>query len=410
MMKPVIDCFLFLAGLLIGATSWAIPLDPAASVLPFLVNGRLEKNVQFWTRIYTQYDTGQGLIHDGKYIDHIYEVIDLRKHPSSHSIREAKRKWKEVLLSVHRKQSHPDTLNEEEKKVYVLFQDVDDPNKFLNAAHRKRIRFQLGQKDRFIQGLYESGKYLPWMEEVFKKEGMPLELTRLPFVESSFNFQAKSKVGASGIWQFMRSTAKLFIQVNEAVDERNDPIRATEAAAKLLKMNFQSLKSWPLAVTAYNHGRKGMMKAVRRIGKENLEELVAEYRGRSFGFASSNFFAELLACIEVEKRAQQFFGKAEKAKAIEFVEVPIPDFIELRVLARRTHLNWAALKELNPGINDPVFEGKLLFPAGYFLRIPSSFGTDRQVAIKNFTDAYDQIPGNFKLREQRTSKYGTKVK
>jgi membrane-bound lytic murein transglycosylase D len=110
----------------------------------------------------------------------------------------------------------------------------------LNAAHRKRLRFQLGQKDRFLDGLYQSGRFLSFMEDIFKKEGMPLELTRLPFVESSFNIRARSKVGASGIWQFMRSTARLFIKLSPAIDERNDPLRATEAAARLLRYNFES--------------------------------------------------------------------------------------------------------------------------------------------------------------------------
>ncbi|MBI2712276.1 MAG: lytic transglycosylase domain-containing protein, partial [Bdellovibrio sp.] len=290
----------------------AIEDDPSFLIGPsvdsFKVDSRLEKNVDFWVQIYSKYTTRQGLVHDAKYIDRVYEVIDLGAGDTSFkATRRAKKKWRNVLLSLHhldvkgRLEDPKDLekLDEDQKKVFNLFKDIHESRKFLNASHRKRLRFQLGQRDRFLSGLQESGKYLPAMEEIFKKEKMPIELTRLPFVESSFNFRARSKVGASGVWQFMKSTARLFIQINPAVDERNDPIRATEAAVRLLKLNYESLGNWGLAVTAYNHGRKGMMRAVRMIGTGELEEVAEEYRSRSFGFASGNFFTELLAAIEV---------------------------------------------------------------------------------------------------------------
>ena len=107
----------------------------------------------------------------------------------------------------------------------------------------------------------------------------------------------------------MRSTGRLFLKINDTVDERNDPVRATEAAAKLLKGNYESLRTWPLAVTAYNHGRKGMMRAVSRVGSDDLDDVVDDYHSRTFGFASSNFFTELLASIEVEKMPISILGR-----------------------------------------------------------------------------------------------------
>src|SRR5690606_22709448 len=133
-----------------------------------------------------------------------------------------------------------------------LFRKIGDPNKFLNAAHYKRLRFQLGLKDRFLDGVKLSGEYLPFMDRIFIEHGLPFELTRLPIVESRYNAKARSKVGASGIWQFMPRTGADFMMINDAVDERNDPLRATEAAAKLLSINYKTLGNWPLAVTAYN--------------------------------------------------------------------------------------------------------------------------------------------------------------
>ena len=287
----------------------------------------LRRRVEFWIKIYRELSLHQIVIHDAKYVDHIYEVITTPKAPekSGYYTQKAKEKWRRVLLSLHHKQAQllkspgrltpealtPDKLTKDEKLVWTLFQDIDtktEPHKFLNAAHRKRLRAQFGQRERFCEGLRDSAPLLPAMEEVFRKQGMPELLTRLPFVESSFNVKARSKVGASGIWQFIKSTAELFIVVNDSVDERNDPILATGAAAQLLRGNFESLVNWPLAVTAYNHGRKGVMRAARKVGSSDLEEIIAEIHQRSFGFASSSFFSELLAAIHVQQNAEKYFG------------------------------------------------------------------------------------------------------
>ncbi len=388
--------------------------DPSASLsggdilsitspLKFSVDGRMKRNVQFWVDIYSKYDTHQGLIHDAKYIDHIYETLDFQKAGESREkvIRNAKKRWKDLLLSLHRKKNKPESWSEDEKSLAKLYEDVNEPNKFLNAAHRKRMRYQQGLRSSFMQGLHYSGRYLPIMEEIFRKEGLPIELTRLPFVESSFNLKARSKVGASGIWQFMRSTGRLFVKVNDAVDERNDPIRATEAAAKLLKLNFESLKNWPLAVTAYNHGRKGMERAVRKVGSEELEELVSDYRSRSFGFASSNFFTELLAAIEVEKNADKYFGKVERAKVLEGMEISIPDYVAMSELCQFLKLDLAALRELNPGLSEAVFAGNLMVPAGYVLRLPLDSTLSKDAQVRVFMAGYEQIPALYKLKAQK---------
>ena len=85
-------------------------------------------------------------------------------------------------------------------------------------------------------------------------EGVPRELVALPHVESSFNPRAYSHVGAAGLWQFMRSTGRRYMRVDDVVDERMDPHKASVAAARLLGFNYRQIDSWPLAITAYNHG------------------------------------------------------------------------------------------------------------------------------------------------------------
>jgi len=169
-----------------------------------------------------------------------------------------------------------------------MFERVEGKRKFSKATRKSRLRFQLGQKDRFEKGIFYSGRYIEEMENIFIEEGMPLELTRLPYVESSFNLAARSKVGASGIWQFMRSTGKQYMRVNSLVDERNDPLTATRSAAKLLRYNYKKLGNWPLAVTAYNYGPSGLRRLVRKLKTNDLVEIIEKNRSRRFGFASSN--------------------------------------------------------------------------------------------------------------------------
>lgn len=378
--------------------------------LQFAVDDRMRKNMDFWISIYTQYPTTQGLIHDAKYIDHVYEVLNFEGYAGEPEklIKQSKKKWKAVLLSLHKKQKTREPLTEDEKTVSKLFDDVSEPGKFYNAAHRKRLRFQLGQKDRFLEGLKQSGRYLPLMEEIFKREGLPAQLTRLPFVESSFNVRARSKVGASGIWQFMRSTGRFFMKVNDVVDERNDPIRATEAAAKFLRLNFESLKTWPLAVTAYNHGRMGILRAIRKVGSTELEEVVNSYKSRSFGFASSNFFTELLAAIEVERNSERYFGKIERDKPLVFFEITLPDFIDINELSRFLRFDLAVVKELNPGLSEAVFMSRALIPAGYSLRLPQDPNLGREASARVFAAGYEQIPALYKQKAQLRLKYDSR--
>lgn len=367
----------------------------------FTVDHRLRRNVDFWILIYTQISNHEAVIHDSKYIDKIYETIRLDPdEDDSETLKKTKKKWKNVLLSlsVKSKKNEPPSTTEE-ALAYELFKDVDDPQKFVKASHRKRLRVQFGQRENFLMGLQDSGKFLRSMEEVFHREGLPLELTRLPFVESSFNVKARSKLGASGIWQFMPSTGKLFLKINDVIDERNDPLIATDAAAKLLKYNYEILGSWPLAVTAYNHGSYGIARAVRKVGSNDLEDLVSSYRSQSFGFASSNFFTELLAAIEVERNSEKYFGKIQLHSPQLFINFELPDPIDLRILTQHMNLDLDSLRTLNPGIRDSVFQGRRLLPKGFLIRLPAPEGIELETVYEKYLSHYQSIPAELKQKK-----------
>ena len=366
----------------------------------FSVDMRLRENVKFWVSIYTKYYSHEGVVHDSKYVNLIYEVIDLRNSDHVDLVKKSKKKWQQILKSLHKKRD-TSSMTSDETYVSRLFETISGHDKYIKAAANGRIRLQTGQRENFMEGIRQSGRYLPHMEDIFKSEGLPIELTRLPFVESGFNVKARSKVGASGIWQFMKSTGRNYLKINAALDERNDPFRATEAAAKLLLANYGSLKQWPLAVTAYNHGRHGMERAVRRVGSDEIEDVVQSYKSRSFGFASSNFFCELLAVIEVEKNSELYFGKIEKLPPMNFIEATIPDYVGIKELSSFLNFDTGELMELNPALSEKVFLGSLLMPVGYKLRLPAGQILSTEAALRVFFAGYEQIPSIYKFHTQQ---------
>ena len=112
-----------------------------------------------------------------------------------------------------------------------------------------------------------SDYYFPMFEETLDRHNLPLEMKYLAIVESALNPRAQSRVGATGLWQFMFSTGKMFgLDVNSYVDERSDPILATDAASKYLNSLYKSLGDWDLALAAYNSGPGNVAKAIRRSG------------------------------------------------------------------------------------------------------------------------------------------------
>src|SRR5262249_12837494 len=162
-------------------------------------------------------------------------------------------------------------------------------------------------KERFREGVIRSGRYLEDFHQVFENEGAPADLALLPLVESSFENRALSNAGAAGIWQFTRSTGRLYLSVNRKIDERLDAMKATRAAARLLLANYNALGSWPLAITAYNHGRGGMLRAQSEVGSSDITKVITDYRGPLFGYASMNFYTEFLAAVEVYRSYEQYF-------------------------------------------------------------------------------------------------------
>ena len=186
--------------------------------------------------------------------------------------------------------------------------------------------------------------------------GLPRELAALPHVESSFNTYAYSKVGAAGMWQFMRGTGRRFLRIDAAVDERLDPYRATEAAASFLEQNYIVLGSWPLALTAYNHGPGGMKRAQEQLGTSDIVTIVRKYNSRSFGFASRNFYVAFLAALEIDSDPEKFFGPIRRNATDTSVVLEVPAFVPASRIAAVLDLDREDLRRLNPSLLPSVWQ------------------------------------------------------
>jgi membrane-bound lytic murein transglycosylase D len=345
--------------------------DLGAAPDPFPTFPCLEPNVRFWIDTYTKYPTTAGIIHDMTDLSIVYGVIDLLQpdKPGSRQfnqerIQVAKEQYKKILEDLA---ENGEPKDPEKKSVAALFGPKSSPAVFREAINN--IRCQVGQKDRFERGLIRSGAYLQRIKAIFRSRGLPEDLSYLPHVESSFDVTAFSKAGAAGIWQFTRSTGRKFLTVNKFLDERRDPIRASEAAAKLLKSNYERLGNWPMAVTAYNHGTAGILRAKEELG--TYEVVFESYSGPLFKFASRNFYSEFLAARHVAKNYLQYFSDIRLNKSLEAREVSTKGQASVADLSRLHEVDPETIRVLNPALGQPVFKGQRQVPKGYMLRLPA---------------------------------------
>ena len=338
---------------------------------PFPLYDCITPNVAFWRDIYGKYPSTQGVLHDKRDLSIIYEVLDIEgvwengaRERDHQKIERAKEKYLEILKSLA---SGAAPQTREEKRVAGLFGPRATPEDFRLAEDN--IRFQVGQKDHFREGLIRSGAYLAEIKRIMASYGVPEDLAYLPHVESSFNYKAYSKFGAAGIWQFTESSGKQFmLDVDYAIDERRDPIKATRAAAQMLRHNYELLGTWPLAVTAYNHGINGMLRA--KAAKGDYEKIFLEHESESFKFASRNFYSEFLAAREVAKNYKAYFGPLPIEPPVNSTSVTLPNYALVTDLVKHLKVNMETFKALNPALREPVFRGQKLIPKGYEVRVP----------------------------------------
>jgi membrane-bound lytic murein transglycosylase D len=366
----------------------------------------LERDVQFWIRVYTQATTNEGLLHDERNLGVVYEKVSFATGASPTQRREQVDGVRDRYTAILKKLANgasdaatADNLSVDEKRVRDAWGGEGNPARYRQAVDE--IRFQLGQSDRFRAGLVRSAAWEAHIADAVSKIGLPPEIAALPHVESSFDPAAYSKVGAAGLWQFMRSTGRRFLRIDDAVDERFDPYRASEAAAQLLDYNYRLLGTWPLALTAYNHGAGGMRRARDTLGTTDIVRIVRNYKSPSFGFASRNFYVCFLAALDISRNPEKYFGPLQRATPQNFQEIALPAYVPANSLVRVLKVDRERLEQLNPALRSTVWKGQRLVPRGYQLRLPSEAGEWTAELLAQRLSSSEQYAGQPKPRSYR---------
>jgi membrane-bound lytic murein transglycosylase D len=354
LLRRLFTLFLCLAFFFIPATV------PAKKAPRFPVYPVIQANVKFWEDVYGTYSSHQGILHDKHNLAIVYGVVDLvswntpgAARINKKLIKMARHRYKNILNDLgHGRKAR----TKEGKRIAALCPKSRHSN-FLKA--KDNIRLQIGQKDHFRQGVIRSGAYIPRIQAIFKAHNLPLELAYLPHVESSFNPKAHSKAGAVGLWQFTRDTGKNYMTIDSVLDERYDPQLASHAAAKLLKENYRQLGSWPLALTAYNYGRAGMVRALRQ--QKTYENIYKYHKTKIFKFAARNFYSEFIAAYRVARRLEKDPSLIQDRPAAG-ITLRMDDFAEPGGVRRYFKLSRKDFARLNPALREPVLKGKKIYP------------------------------------------------
>jgi len=258
----------------------------------------------------------------------------------------------------------------------------------------KSIIKYLEKKQATYLDLYgKSRYYFPIFEQALQKYNVPLELKYLPIVESSLNPKAKSRAGATGLWQFMFNTAKsLGLKVNSYVDERMDPIKSSDAAAKYLSELYIQFKDWNLAIAAYNYGPTNIKRVIKASGYSNFWNL----RGY-LPTETANYVPSFLSTLYLFEYASEHNIETEKTKHLQLLTdtLLIKKKVSFSHISDEINIPLDSLKFLNPAYVHNIIP--LIKNKDHFLTLP-------QIYTENFIQKesiiYEQAALDYDSREK----------
>ena len=270
--------------------------------------------------------------------------------------------------------------------------------------------FQTTIRERFALWLQRSKQYLPVMKEIFKQHGLPEDLVFVALIESGFNPYAYSRSRAAGPWQFIIGTGRKYgLKINEWIDERRDPIKSTDAAARYLKDLYDQFGSWPLALASYNAGEG---KVARAIAKTRSDDFWKIKETRHLRPETRNYVPKFMAATIIAKNPEKYGFALTDVEPFRYDEAPIDSPTDLHVIAKAAGVDYDIIKQLNPELRQGVTP---LYYPDYKIKLPP--GT-RDTFMENFS----KIPKEARLiwirhtvrqgetLSQLARRYGTSVK
>jgi len=324
--------------------------------------------INFWVHVYSRWDIGLVAFHDNRYLDVVYDLSPITQGD--------RRTWdtiseliKDDLLVIEESVTNPRKLTSNQERIKKMLVKAGGQGALIGAS--ERLRGQRGLKSEFRRGLERSQVYIPYFKKVFRSAGLPEEIAYLPHVESSFNKGARSKVGASGMWQFMPSTARSFMPMRANVlDSRFDPRHSAQGAAKLMAYNHKIVHFWPLTITAYNSGVGHGIRAKERYGND-MGMIVFNYNEGAFQFASRNFYAEFVAAMKIARDPDKYFPGFRynfPKSDIEGIQLITP--MKLSDLSKEVGISEVVLIDLNPAWLRNIETNRTVIPSNYDIWLP----------------------------------------
>jgi len=210
--------------------------------------------------------------------------------------------------------------------------------------------FQTKGRQAYSRWLSRSSRYIPMMKGILKREGIPEDLVYVAMIESGFQLHARSWADAVGPWQFMSGTGKRYdLRIDQWIDERKDPVKATTAAAMYLKELYGIFKGdWYLAAAGYNAGENKILRAINMYNTSDFWEIS---RGPYLKRETKEYVPKLLAAAFIAKDPARYgFTDVAYMTPIEFDTVTIPSRTDLELAARLTGTTYESIKELNPDL------------------------------------------------------------
>jgi membrane-bound lytic murein transglycosylase D len=265
----------------------------------------------------------------------------------------------------------------------------------IDSSVQSHIRyFNTSIRNRFEQWLVRLSRYRPLVENIFTEFHLPSDLVYLSLVESGFNPYAYSRAKATGPWQFMKGTAKLYgLRVDAYVDERRDPIKSTVAAARYLRDLYDLFGAWPLAMAAYNAGEGKVMRALQKARAESFTDIS---KTRLIRRETKEYVPRFMAATIIAKNPDRYGFPQEASEPHQFEEVVVTRPLHFHAIANATGVAYTELRLLNPELRRDAT------PPGddaYLLKVP--VGTKAKVE-----QLLDRIP-TYKFPPQAKSQFAS---
>jgi len=345
----------------------------------------LRRRVDFWIDVYGRWRTNDAILHDAQRPHRVYKIIKGKACGTSGNTQFIKEQKRQIRLRLERIAiliEQNKTITQAKDKHYLNMFPERSPAVLRRAT--RNLRCQSGNKDGFRNALRRFGTYGPIVRRVLKDAGLHQDIQYLPFVESSYNPEAYSRVGAAGMWQIMPRTAReLGLELNATMDERLDPEAASWAAARYLKdskknltvaarskkANVSDSELTPFVITSYNYGVNGMRRAIKKLGPDFLTVL-NRYRTKKFRVAVKNFYAGFLAARHVAQNSKRFFGSYSKGRPLRYDTIMLRSSVSIDRIRAVFGISLSRLKSLNPALTRFVWHGWREIPGGYPLRLP----------------------------------------